>query len=213
VHALAQVAHLKCGQRMHAVELRRRLNDGLPADINVLRADQAGREFHARRSAIARSYLYQISLRRTAFAKQFVWWVKDALDLEAMRVGSAKLVGHHDFLNFSEPGGDDRSTVVVVDDVEMALAADLVLFRITASHFLWKMVRRVVGSLVELGRGNITQSVFASLLEPGRAKQGAIDFKVAAHTAPPSGLFLERVIYDHSERLAPICPAFPVRSI
>lgn len=212
VHALAQVAHINCESRLRAGELRHKLNDNLPADINILKVEQTGREFHARKSALARSYLYQISLRRTAFAKPFVWWVKDALDFEAMQVGSARLVGRRDFFNFSEPRGDDRSTIVVVKNVEMALAADLVLFRITASHFLWKMVRRIVGALVELGRGNITQKVFASLLEPGRAKQGAIDFKVAAHTAPPSGLFLERVIYDQTERLSPIGPAFAVRS-
>jgi tRNA pseudouridine38-40 synthase len=212
VHALAQVAHLKCDRRLQAVELRHRLNDSLPADINILKVEQAGREFHARKSALARSYLYQISLRRTAFAKSFVWWVKDDLDFEAMQTGSARLIGRRDFLNFSEPRGDDRSTIVVVKNVEMALVADLVLFRITASHFLWKMVRRIVGALVEVGRGKITQEVFASLLEPGKEKQRSTEFKVAAHTAPPSGLFLERVIYNQTERLSSIRPAFAVRS-
>ena len=213
VHALAQVAHLKSDQRIRAGELRRGLNDNLPADINILKVEQAAKEFHARRSARARSYLYQISLRRTAFAKSFVWWIKDELDIEAMRSASERLVGRHDFFNFCEPRGDDRSTIVVVDAVEMALAADLVLFRITASHFLWKMVRRITGSLVELGRGKFTQKEFEGLLKPGKTKQGVSKFNVAAHTAPPSGLFLERVIYDKSERLQPIGPAFPVRSL
>ena len=212
VHALAQVAHLRSDGRLNARELTRKLNDNLPADINVLKADQAAKDFHARRSAVARTYLYQISTRRTAFAKQFVWWVKDDLDFEAMRVASTLLVGRHNFLNFSEPSGEDRSTIVVVDAVEMAPAADLVLFRITASHFLWKMVRRVVGALVELGRGGISQEVFATLLDPERTRHTHAGFKVAAHTAPPSGLFLERVMYDRSERLAPIAPAFEVRS-
>lgn len=212
VHALAQVAHLRSDRRLRAGELVRRLNDNLPADINILKVEQAAKDFHARRSALARSYLYQISTRRTAFAKQFVWWVKDDLDFEAMRKASALLVGRHNFLNFSEPSGDDRSSIVVVDAVEMALAADLVLLRITASHFLWKMVRRIVGALVELGRGNITQTAIVKLLEPERMIHAQVDFKVAAHTAPPSGLFLERVMYDRSERLSPICPAFEVRS-
>lgn len=212
VHALAQVAHLRTDARIRAGELARKLNDNLPADVNVLKAEQAARDFHARRSAISRSYLYQISTRRTAFAKQFVWWVKDDLDFEAMRKASALLVGRHDFANLSEPTGVDRSTIVVVEGVEMALAADLVLLRITASHFLWKMVRRIVGALVELGRGKLTQPDFASLLKPDRMKDNPAGFKVAAHTAPPSGLFLERVIYDRSERLAPIAPAFAVRT-
>ncbi len=212
VHALAQVAHLKSDRRIRAGELRRGLNDNLPADINILKVEHAGIDFHARMSARARSYLYQISLRRTAFAKPFVWWVKDELDFEAMRRASEFLVGRHNFFNFCEPRGDDRSTIVVVNAVEMARAADLVLFRITASHFLWKMVRRIVGALVEVGRGNINQKVFEGLLESGKRKQGFSNFNVAAHTAPPSGLFLERVIYDKSERLASIGPAFPVRS-
>ena len=212
VHALAQVARLKSDRRIRASELRHRLNDNLPADINVLKVEQAGKDFHARRSALARSYLYQISLRRTAFAKPFVWWVKDELDFEAMRSASGRIVGRHDFFNFCEPRGDDRSTIVVVDAVEMALAADLVLFRITASHFLWKMVRRIVGALVEVGRGKITQKDFEGLLRSGRMRKGFPTFNVAAHTAPPSGLFLERVIYDKSERLTTLGPAFPVRS-
>jgi tRNA pseudouridine38-40 synthase len=212
VHALAQVAHLKSDRRLKAGDLRRGLNDNLPADINILKVEHAEKDFHARRSARARSYLYQISLRRTAFAKPFVWWVKDALDFEAMKSASEMLVGRHDFFNFCESRGDDHSTMVIVDAVEMALAADLVLFRISASHFLWKMVRRIVGALVELGRGDITRKDFKGLLEPGKTKQRFSDFNVAAHTAPPSGLFLERVIYDRSERLAPIGPAFPVRS-
>ncbi|HEX5731301.1 MAG TPA: tRNA pseudouridine(38-40) synthase TruA [Blastocatellia bacterium] len=213
VHALAQVAHLRTDRRLKTGELARQLNDNLPADINVLKVEQTTRDFHARRSALARSYLYQISTRRTAFAKQYVWWVKDGLDFEAMQKVSALLVGRHNFVNFSEPSTDDRSTIVVVDAVELALAADLVLLRITASHFLWKMVRRIVGALVELGRGNISQTVFANLLDPERMGHTHTDFKVAAHTAPPSGLFLERVIYDRSERLAPIAPAFEVRSV
>jgi tRNA pseudouridine38-40 synthase len=212
VHALAQVAHLNSDLRVRAGELRNRLNDNLPADINILKVERAGTDFHARRSARARSYLYQISLRRTAFAKPFVWWVKDELDFEAMRGASERLVGRHDFFNFCEPRNDDRSTIVFVDAVEMALAADLMLFRITASHFLWKMVRRIVGALVELGRGNMAQKDFAGLLESGKGRKVIPSFNVAARTAPPSGLFLERVIYDKSERLQPIVPAFPVRS-
>src|SRR5919109_2352332 len=85
VHALAQVAHLEV-DTTHAPEtLRRRINDTLPADINVLRIERVRHRFHARHDAVARSYIYQIARRRTAFAKAFVWWVKDDLDAEAMR--------------------------------------------------------------------------------------------------------------------------------
>src|SRR6188508_3852501 len=80
VHALGQVAHLDTAANLPPATLVARINDALPADINVLEAERVSPRFHARHSAIARSYLYQIARRRTAFAKPFVWWVKDPLD-------------------------------------------------------------------------------------------------------------------------------------
>src|ERR1043165_7690540 len=77
VHALAQVAHLDVHTRQPAEALRRRINDLLPSDINVLRIEPVRHRFHARHQAVGRSYIYQVSRRRSAFAKPFVWWVKD----------------------------------------------------------------------------------------------------------------------------------------
>src|SRR4051812_18670912 len=81
VHAAGQVAHLDVSTPIPAESLRRRLNDELPADINILSAQQVPHRFHARHDAVARRYVYQIARRRTAFAKAFVWWVKDPLDV------------------------------------------------------------------------------------------------------------------------------------
>ena len=89
VHALQQVAHLDLETRLAPEPLRFALNDALPADIHVLRATKVTRQFHARHSAVARAYLYQIARRRTAFGKPFVWWVKDALEVEPMRCSSS----------------------------------------------------------------------------------------------------------------------------
>lgn len=100
VHALAQVAHLDIHTTLPPDTLRRRLNDALPSDIVVLRVERVRHRFHARHDAIGRSYLYQVSRRRTAFAKPFVWWVKDELDVERMRAASKRLVGFHDFRAF-----------------------------------------------------------------------------------------------------------------
>src|SRR5688572_30522342 len=85
VHALEQVAHLDIITPLPPETLRVRVNDALPSDIHVLKVELAQRRFHARHDAVSRSYLYQISRRRTAFAKQFVWWVRDDLDLRKMR--------------------------------------------------------------------------------------------------------------------------------
>ena len=101
VHALAQVAHLDVSTPLPAETLRRRLNDELPADINILAATVVPHRFHARHDAVARRYLYQIARRRTAFAKAFVWWVRDPIDVGSMREAAVTFVGMRDFKAFA----------------------------------------------------------------------------------------------------------------
>lgn len=209
VHALGQVVRLSGDAQIKRVDLLHGLNDRLPADINILRVDEVRPSFDPRRDALARYYLYQISTRRTAFAKRFVWWVKDRLDEKAMGEAARTLAGRHDFAGFCDKRAGDGSTIVVVDEVQFEADGDLLLLRICASHFLWKMVRRIVGSLVEVGRGNLGADSFAGLV--GTASQrasAALAFDVAAHTAPPSGLFLERVIYRGDQRPGKLARAF-----
>ena len=210
VHALGQVARLRASGHAGSSGLLRALNDRLPPDINILKVEGARERFDPRKDALARYYLYQISTRRTAFAKKYAWWVRDNLDLSRMARASSIIAGRHDFAHFCERRGDERSTVVVVSHAEMARVEDLVLLRIVASHFLWKMVRRIAGALVEVGRGALAIEEFERLLDSRSARPGAFD--VAPHTAPPAGLFLERVVYDKSEGTAELKPAFPVAS-
>ena len=205
VHALAQVAHLDVVTNLPSETLRRRLNDDLPADINILDAVQVPHRFHARHDAVARRYLYQIARRRTAFAKPFVWWVKDPIDAGRMRDAARVFVGFKDFDAFAESDGSepaDRSTHVLVDRLDIDEQGDLMLVVIEGSHFLWKMVRRIVGVLVEVGRGSLDAAAATSLLAGGGA--------VARFTAPASGLFLERVYYKNDERGGPIVAATPL---
>jgi len=203
VHALAQVAHLDVVTALPAESLRERLNAELPADINVLAATVVPHRFHARHDAVARRYLYQISRRRTAFAKAFVWWVKDALDLDRMREGARVFPGMRDFQSFAA-GEDQDSTLVAVDRVDVVAEGDLVLVAIEGSHFLWKMVRRMVGVLVEVGQDRLAVAdVTAFLLQASEAP--------ARVTAPPSGLFLERVYYEGDRRQTSVGSAIPVR--
>ena len=209
VHALAQVARLKASRNAKPVELLYGLNDRLPADINVLRVEEIRSSFDPRRDATSRYYVYQISTRRTAFAKKFVWWVRDPLRVEAMSKAASLLIGRHDFASFCEHREDERSTIVVVERVEIAQAGGLILVRIGASHFLWKMVRRIVGALVEVGRGRLAVEAFASLLSPGHKRSSvASPLDVAAFTAPPSGLFLEKVVYRDDELPGKLVPIF-----
>jgi tRNA pseudouridine38-40 synthase len=207
VHALRQTAHLKVRAAVPSLtplQLRNAINDLLPHDINVLRVQNAPRSFHARHDAVARYYLYQIATRRTAFGKNYVWWVKDRLDTEAMAEACALLVGRHDFRSFCESPAQQVSTIVQVETVQLVTAGDLILLRFSASHFLWKMVRRLTGALVEVGRGRLRKIDVVQLLH-----QESRD--TAAWTAPPSGLFFERVLYAGDAPPEEIAPAFAVR--
>jgi len=195
VHARAQIAHLKVKQdiRIAPDRLMWGMNDRLPADVNVVEVVEVRPAFHARHDAKSREYVYQISKRRSAFAKKYVWWIREELDLVAMTRASRMLIGRHDFSCFSQkdPTKPMESTIVVVEKVEIATDEDLIFIRIEASHFLWKMVRRVVGVLVKLGKGEITDAQFVQLLQARPDKK----LDVAAWTAPASGLFLDKVRY------------------
>ena len=202
VHALGQAAHLRLAHGAEPGQLRREVNDRLPADIHVLDLAAAPPAFHARHSAVSRSYLYQISRRRTALAKRFVWWVKRPLDAGRIAAAAALVAGRHDFQRFCERPAEQASTVVVVERVEVAEAGSLILCRFVASHFLWKMVRRLTGALVKVGAGELDLEVFAALIA---ARPGLV-LQPAEWTAPPSGLFLERVLYAGDVELAPLAP-------
>ena len=200
VHAAAQVAHLDVVTSLPAETLQRRINDELPADINVLAIAGVPHRFHARHDAVGRRYLYQISRRRTAFAKAYVWWVKEAMDVGRMREAARPFVGMRDFQSFSQadddPAGEHGrtpSTLVLIERLDVAEAGDLVLVGIEGSHFLWKMVRRIVGVLVDVGRGQLDPAAAARFLAEASDAPARL-------TAPPSGLFLERVYYRNDPR-------------
>jgi tRNA pseudouridine38-40 synthase len=212
VHALRQVAHLDLRKTQPAETLRRGLNDELPADIHVLAVDSVPHRFHARHAAVARSYLYQIARRRSAFAKPFVWWVKEPLDLDRMTQAAARFNGMHDFQAFSDDDPEDKSTDVLVEDVTLAEDGDLILVRVGGSHFIWKMVRRMVGVLVEVGKGQLDPDDVTGLLSGNAqpSRRAALPTP-ASLTAPASGLFLERVFYEGDQRSLPLIAAVPVR--
>ena len=191
VHATGQIAHLKVSELKTNVtpsQIQHGFNDLLPHDINVVKVKNAPENFHARHDAVARSYLYQISTRRTAFAKNYVWWIKDKLDIQPMREAAKLIIGKQDFRSFCEIDDVKQSTIVIVDKAEVFTDGDLILFHIGASHFLWKMVRRIVGMLAEVGRGNLSVEGFHRLLKFHSDAP-------AKFTAPSSGLFLEGILY------------------
>ncbi len=195
VHALAQVAHIALAAQSHVpAQLVYRLNDNLPAEINVLTAEKVSDNFHARHDAIARGYLYLIATRRTALHKRCVWWIKDPLDVVAMQAAAQAFVGLHDFRSFTDEG--EKSTRCKIEKVDIATHGNLLAVHIIGSHFLWKMVRRMVGVLVEVGRGRLHPKDIQTLLKIPSTRPAEL-------TAPPSGLFLERVCYQPEELTLP----------
>ena len=204
VHALAQIAHLDVATNLPPASLVARVNDELPADINILSAVVVPHRFHARHDALARRYIYQIATRRTAFAKPFVWWVKEPLDVSRMRSAAAAFPGMRDFQSFAERDREEdraRSTLVLVDRLDVVESGRLILVAIEGSHFLWKMVRRIVGVLAEIGRGKMEISRAETFLSAGlQSRTGEESDAPARLTAPASGLFLERVYYEGDTR-------------
>ncbi|MBK7254453.1 MAG: tRNA pseudouridine(38-40) synthase TruA [Ignavibacteria bacterium] len=188
VHAIEQISHLECETMIAPHILRMKINDELPADINILEIEKAADNFHARHSAVSRQYLYRISRRRSAFEKRYIWWIKDDLNLKSMQEVMVLFTGMHDFKSFSDPDKENKSTKVLVESIDISEEDDLILIRIRASHFLWKMVRRIVGTLAEAGRNNLGKKEVSDFLK----NYSEIPARL---TAPPSGLFLEKVYY------------------
>ena len=191
VHAIEQVAHLECDTMLAPEIFKMKINDELPSDINILEVEKARKDFHARHSAKSRQYLYVISKRRTAFEKRYVWWIKDKLNVKAMKEAGKYFEGMHDFKLFSEKDDEEKSTKCLIEMFEITEDINKIYIRIKASHFLWKMVRRVVGILVEAGRGNLSTDDVKNLID----SIVKVNIEPAKFTAPPSGLFLEKVNY------------------
>ncbi len=200
VHALAQVASLRCARSFAIGRVMEDLARALPSDLAVLDIRPAAESFHARHDAVARCYLYQVIRRRSAFGKRSTWWLGGDLDVKGMRSAAAHFAGRHDFAAFARSGHTAPSTIVVVEDCRLWEVGELVLIRILASHFLWGQVRRMVGALVAVGRG---------AAEPEDAPgwlTGSVPPPEPA--APSSGLFLEAVFYPGEPRELP--PPAPI---
>ena len=208
VHALAHLAHLDVYTTVAPELLRRKINDELPADIHIRSIDKAPHRFHARHDAQSRSYLYQISRRRTAFAKPFVWWIREPLNVASMRSAASRFIGMKDLEAFTDDDPDEKSTRVLLDRLELAECGALILIRVQGSHFLWKMVRRIVGVLAAVGRGAMTMAQVDALIQ-GRGLPGA-DVTPASLTAPAAGLFLEGVYYEGDVGPGTLKPMIPI---
>jgi tRNA pseudouridine38-40 synthase len=191
VHALGQVASVRLAALHDTLTLTRALNAQLPPDVRVLGVDHQADDFHARFSARSKCYRYQVRHSAIAdpFDRAFTWHVPEPLDVEAMRRAAATLVGTYDFKAFQSAGSAVVDTVRTIIRSELVVRGDLLLYEVAGSGFLRHMVRAIVGTLIETGRGRRSPESMGALLA-GRVRAEA------GKTAPAHGLFLVRVDYD-----------------
>ena len=192
VHALGQVASVEVTFGHDAATLARALNAQLPEDVRVLSVEEAAPGFHARFSARSKSYRYCISNGAVAspFERAYAWHVPQPLDVDAIRQAASRLLGRHDFSAFRSVGTDVPDAVRTLHASDLiGDAGSLLTYEVSGDGFLRHMVRAIVGTLVEVGRGWRDPAQMDALLQArDRARAGA--------TAPPHGLFLVRVDYD-----------------
>jgi tRNA pseudouridine38-40 synthase len=192
VHALGQVASFTLQRALPCETIVRALNARLPDVIRVLDASVAPDDFHPRFSARRKTYRYRVWNAEVMdpFERRYAWHLSGALNVERMQAAAALLVGRHDFAAFQSVGSEVETTVrdIQVSAVSARQSA-LMVYEVVGSGFLRHMVRAIVGSLVEVGRGRRGAGWMADVLE-------SRDRAVAGPTAPAEGLFLVGVAYD-----------------
>jgi tRNA pseudouridine38-40 synthase len=191
VHALGQVANFRTASAIPLQAFHKGLNSLLPKDIAVLSASEAEPSFHARKSARAKTYEYRILNRpnRSPLHHHYSWWIAPPLNLAAMAGAAAVLPGEHDFTAFRASGSDNHNPVRrVLATTWRDWPGGWLSFTITATGFLRGMVRSLVGTMAEVGRGKAPPTRLAELLTSGARH-------LAGPTAPPQGLYLVEVFY------------------
>lgn len=192
VHALGQVVSFRIDRDWTPYEWTRGFNARLPQDIAVRSAAIMPDDFHARYSASGKLYEYRILNRseRPAIDRAYLWHVHKPLDQEAMNRAAALLIGSRDFTSFEGTLTDNEDPICHLQQLSLTRQGDLLSIQVYADRFLKHMVRAIVGTLVEVGHGKRKPESLTDIL-------AAKDRRIAGRTAPPQGLFLVRVDYNH----------------
>ncbi len=191
VHARGQVANFRCDVKIEPCILQEKLNEYLPEDIRILKADLAGERFHSRLNAIGKVYEYRLKKKDCfdVFSRKYSWQMTEELNVDRMQKASKQLLGQHDFKGFCTRASKKKSTIRRVDDITIREEEKDIYIRFEGNGFLYNMVRILVGTLVEIGAGKKAPEVLAEVLETGQRT-------LAGETAPAQGLTLVAVKYD-----------------
>lgn len=189
VHARGQVCHFDTGNPMLCGMMIRGINALLPRDVVVRAIEEVPQEFHARYGAIERTYRYYVSQVPTAIQRKQRWYVGHPLDVEAMQRCADAIIGEHDFGAFCKADSSAKHFRCCVTRASWQRCDKEVVFEIVANRFLYGMVRALVSTMVDVGRGKISVEEFVRILQSRQRSR-------ASSSAPPSGLFLEMVRYE-----------------
>jgi tRNA pseudouridine38-40 synthase len=188
VHARGQVINFFTSKTVSPQQLARSLNGVLPEDVVVLKAEEVDERFHARYSAKSRRYRYVISRAPTALLRKYSWALGYQLDVPTMQRCAEMIRGEHDFQSFCKAEAEVDHYRCVVHTAEWREVGVMLEFHIEANRFLHGMVRALVGTMVDVGRGYTPREAFQEILE-------ARNRNAAGMSAPSRGLFLEEVLY------------------
>jgi tRNA pseudouridine38-40 synthase len=188
VHARAQGAHVDVEGSLNIDKCELSVNAVLPHDISIYRLQPVRPDFHARYSALRRRYRYAMADRKSPLLYKKVWMLFHKVDWGAVRAALVPLLGKHDFSAFCAAGSSAKTMTCTIFRAELSDTPEGHVFVIEADRFLYKMVRAIVGTLIDIGRGKITRPL-EEIIATG-------DRKLAGETAPACGLVLDNVVYD-----------------
>ncbi|MEG1411555.1 MAG: tRNA pseudouridine(38-40) synthase TruA [Terrisporobacter sp.] len=189
VHALGQVANFNTDCKIPVDKIPNALNSKLPEDIAIINAEEKELNFHSRHCAKGKRYRYMIynSIYRSPIYNDIAYFVKYDLDFEKMEEEAKTLIGTHDFKGFMSSGSSVVNTVRTIYDIKISKQEELIIIEVEGNGFLYNMVRILVGTLVDIGRGRIDTDMLSIIKSKTRS--------MAGHTAPAHGLFLKKVDY------------------
>lgn len=192
VHARNQVVNFKTdNEKIPKLAFLYGLNSILDENIKVNNVLEVNKDFHARKSAIKKTYFYQIYNYeiQSPFYKDFYCWIKEPLDVEKMNIASKYFLGEHDFTSFAASKNSTKTTVRNIYEASWTRDKNFLIFKITGNGFLMKMVRNIVGTLIDIGLGKYESNKVTEIINDKNRKS-------AGKTAPACGLFLDRVYYE-----------------
>lgn len=190
VHALNYTVNFHTNSNMNIDDIKNYLNENLPDDIALLFIKNASERFHARYNILSKTYMYRINNSgiKNVFDRKYVHYIDEKLDIEKMKQCSQPIIGTHDFQSFTTLKSKTKSTVRTINYINIEEKNNILEIEVNGNGFLWNMVRIILGTLIEAGKGKLSLSDIENILyAKTRAEAGPM--------VPAKALFLKDVEY------------------